>query len=515
MAFSGGAEPGGGWVRIERVLTEFAGTPRRVFQSAVITAVFASLCYYGFMFDLYRDLSGCYAWCVRELAAGNWQDGVATRVPMLNVLLAFPLAAAGMEAVAACIAVSSAFYIGTLFMLRPFFERYLSPTLAAWGCLLYAAAPKVIRFSCSGLIDSSRIFFLVFALLYFFRSAEKGGWKNFLLWGVALGGLAVSRGEGLAVAIALPAALPFFAALVNRSRRREWFSRPGRKLGWFALAMIAALVVTAPFCMLNYSRSGYYTPDMRAIEFLRPPASSSAPASAPAVAKKVGSKDIGGVLGDAVRGAYEPYAVLALLGAVLILRRRRWRWDYTLMAAIVVGHIVLYCRVVSAYRYYIFIIPLWMMFTMTALEWIFGWREKLPPAVRVMIYAGCAVALLFQLENGLSRAFSRKDRPLRQTAAWVEDYAARNIATRRLRMLAPESPEIAYWSKAFPVDGYTQPAIRDYATAGDFDLLVLEADSSLLGAILKRSDVEELSGWPAEAEVRIFRLRQANGEVRQ
>ena len=106
--------------------------------------------------DMYRDVAGVYAYYTREIGTGNWSAGWVGRVPMLHILLSGILALTGFEAYTATIMISSAFYILTLFPLRRLLERYLSPQQAAWGCLLFIFAPKVIRFSISGVLVSSQ-----------------------------------------------------------------------------------------------------------------------------------------------------------------------------------------------------------------------------------------------------------------------------------------------------------------------------------------------------------------------
>ena len=158
-----------------------AGQPEKVFMLGLIIAAFCTLSHVFFLSDIFRDTAHVYAVFARAIGEGNWSEGIATKVPMLNISLAGILAGCGLEAVKALSLVAGIFYLLTCFPLRRLLERYVSPAAAAWGCVLYVCAPKMIRFACAPLLESTRIFFLVAAILYFLRCSEEPKLKNMVL----------------------------------------------------------------------------------------------------------------------------------------------------------------------------------------------------------------------------------------------------------------------------------------------------------------------------------------------
>ena len=92
--------------------------------------------------DIYRDVANVYAFHARALGGGDFDGGWVGGVPMLNILLAGGLARLGMDAYRACVVVSCAFFVLTIFPLRRYLERWLSPLASAYGCLLFIITPK-------------------------------------------------------------------------------------------------------------------------------------------------------------------------------------------------------------------------------------------------------------------------------------------------------------------------------------------------------------------------------------
>lgn len=479
----------------------FFTNPEYVFSLAIFVAIGASLCYLLFLYDIFRDAANAYVYCTRELGQGNFTEGLSTRIPMLNVLIAGGLCALGIEAFTSCVLVSCCFYVATLFPLKSYLERYLTPIQSAWGCLLYATAPKIIRFSCTGIIDSGRVFFLIVALLYFFRSVEKPSWRNALFLGIGLGGLAVSRGEGLPVALCALFGMPVLALILKPSIEQASVSS---RIKHFAVTSFFFLLATMPFCLLNYHLTGYYVTDMRIIEAFNP---AIAPETTPAAAMTI-VECLAKIVSNFPRGAYEPYLFFGIIGAILLLAKRKWKWDYTVLILLTLLHFAIYFHIVSAYRYYIFMIPMFMMFTIYGLEPVVNFLNKCSKPIRLT--AATVVVLLFaaQLTNGLEMAFSRKDRPFREVAAFIQKHAEHAGQAGKLRLAAPELPEIAFWSEAFPVTGYNQPPVQDFTTFSDFDLLLMSPDHEKFHLVSERTDLEKLSNTPYPNEFVFFRKKE-------
>ena len=495
--------------KIKEKTTAFFLDPQKVFLLALAITIFCTGCYTLFFTDIYRDTAGVYAMYARELARGNWFAGIVTRAPMLNITLAGALGYCGMETIAALTLVSGGFYIAALYPLRKLLLRYLSPLAAAYGCLLYATAPKLITFFCAALLESSRCFFLLAAVLYFLNVCEKPGWKNSLLFGVSSGFLMVSRGEGLPVGIVLLAG----AFIYGRSfcRRVSW----KQQLAACGFAIFIAVLVITPFCMMNYAKTGYFVTDMRIISIagiahsqLEAAGKSTPQAVQSFTSGEEGNRNWGektaSIFSGMWRGGYELYWVLAAIGIILMFKRGKWRSDHLLFAGVTLMQVMMYFVIVSSYRYYIFMIPLFMCFTVSGASWLLAAAKKyLPGKMTVLLCAVCAVVIVLQIINGTSRAFKRKSHPERAVAAWVARYEKEKFSGSKLRLLAVNLPEVAYWSKAIYVNGY-ESGHHKADECRDFDLGVIKVKH--LPLLCNRSDIEFLPGTPYPDKIAVFKL---------
>ncbi len=485
--------------------------PEKVFCLAIAVAIFCVLSHLFFLTDIYRDAAHVYAVFARAIGEGNFSEGIAVKVPMLNILLAGILAFCGMEAVKALTLIAGIFYLLTCFPLRKLLERYISPLAAAWGCVLYVCAPKVIRFSCSPLLESTKIFFMTAAVLYFFRSTEEPKLKNAVLFGVSAGLLAASRIEGAFISIVLLGGyLPFLLVFRKNVVWKKQFIL-------FLTAVVCTAAALAPFCAMNYSKSGYFVPDARIVESLRSKIKKdSVKPEVAAEKEKSAFKGYGNDLSykrnfshdisSFIRGSYELYLVLALLGTVLIIKCRKWRSDYWLLIGIAAIQCAIYVVTISAQRYYIFLIPLFMMFTITGAEFVCGLVIKyVPNKLHVICVAGCAVLLLGQIANGVKKAYSGKGKDFQAAGKWIKEYGKKHFPERKLVIFAPQMSETAYWSGAIHTDGYEKPQ-HDPATFKEFDLAVVHRKKSF--GMEKRQDLERIPDTPHSKNIWIFKVKK-------
>lgn len=331
-------------------ISDFIRNPKKVFLLALLTGIIFSLLSIFLIHDMYRDVAGVYAYYTREIGTGNWSAGWVGRVPMLHILLSGILALTGFEAYTATIMISSAFYILTLFPLRRLLERYLSPQQAAWGCLLFIFAPKVIRFSISGVLDPERYFFLITALLFFFRLADRAKLKDGLLLGLSLAGLSVSRGEGFPVAIAL---LLFFPVFLLLQKKITDSGKIRKYLFAFVVSLFFLFLGILPFCMTNQYYNHAFVTDLRITEiFTGSGESSAADSDGSAIMEQSNASDsdqraaflvhVLHTINNTFRGAYELYLSFAVLGMILLVLRKKWNWEYSLFLGLYVLHTIMY-----------------------------------------------------------------------------------------------------------------------------------------------------------------------------
>ena len=490
---------------------EHTQTPRSVFYLALALTIFSTLCYTLFLTDIYRDTAHVYAPYVREFARGNWAEGIAVQVPMLNITLAGFFAFLGLEPVKALILVAGAFFFATCFPLRKLLERYVSPLAAAWGCVLFACAPKLIRFACAPLLESSRMFFLIAAVLYFLKTTEEPKWKNAVLFGISASLMAASRGEGIILSFALLLGMPIFAMLFRRPA--AW----RKLLAAWAIAIICAIAAISPFCAMNYSRSGYFVPDFRAVQLLQTihkavKGNAAEAQHAKEALAKVGAPEMNRRektshnFSSFIRGGYELYWILAIIGAAVIIRRRKWNNDYLVMLGTALLYFLFYMLSISAYRYYLFLIPLFMMFTITGAGVLRDLAVKyLPGKVQLLCVLLCIVLGIVQIGNGVSRAFPSKGKAFIKAGKWIENYNRKHFPDRKLKLYSPMMSEVGYWSKADLTDGFEDHQ-HNAATFKDFDLAVVHRKRSF--GLEKRSDLERIPDTPHSKNIWIFKVKK-------
>lgn len=489
-------------------LIAYSCDPQMVFRFAVVVAALCTACYTLFLTDIYRDTAHAYAPYVRELSQGNWASGIASQVPMLNITVAGILAYIGLEPVKALTLVAGVFFLATCFPLRRLLERYVSPLAAAWGCVLFVLAPKMIRFACAPLLESSRMFFLIAAILYFLQTAENPKWKNAVLFGLSAGFMTVARGEGMALSAVLLLGLPVYAGL---------FCRPAawkKVLASWCIAITCTAAAISPFCAMNYSKSGFFVPDVRIVALLNPQAlEKPAPQSEQEkpfayqsdLQKMTVKEKFYHNISSFIRGGYELYWILALIGAAAIFRKKQFKADYLVFAGSALLYFVLYATTVSAYRYYIFLIPLFMMFTITGAGVLKELATKyLPDKLQIVCVIICSILAVGQFANGMSRAFSGKGRDFIKTGKWIEKYNKEHFPGRKLKLFSPMMSEVGYWSKAELTEGFGK-TLHDPATFKDFDLAVVHRKRSY--GLEKRSDLEKLANTPHSRNIWIFKLK--------
>lgn len=504
---------------LSTLLASFAGNSRKVFIFALFSGITFSFFSLFFIHDIYRDVANVYAYYAREISYGNWSEGWVGRVPMLNILLSGILAKfRGIEAYKACVVISSLFYVLTLFPLRSLLNRYIAPVWSAWGCVLFIYAPKIIRFSVCGLIDSSRYFFLILCLLYFFRIADKQfKRRNSVILGLALAGLSVSRGEGFPIAIAILTGLPLFFILQQWKQNSKYNFKKycaGYLLTWVIFA--AGLM---PFSYANLKFYHVFAPDLRFYEFfqskINPPSTTTADINASLEIKEKISEKLLGDVQKTLRGGYELYLLLAVIGACILLCRRKWNYEFSVLIICFTVHFLIYTQVISAYRYSIYLIPLFMPFTMTAIEASAKFGKTLflrrfsngADGVIILLAIGVISLLILQTINGLACVTDRKDVPFRKTADFIRDYASKHFPGRRVVVASTDCSIAVYWSGAVALWGYKQyelPENQRYSTNFDLYLLARKNAKNIPDFYDSLQEIKP----PEDLPIRIFRKKE-------
>lgn len=509
--------------------------------AAVLVGVAISLTHLIFFYGIdYRDTANVYAAMARSLAAGAHAEAFHPAIPCLNVLLSQVFSLAGMSPDVALSAVSCVFYVAAIPFLYLLLKRFLPDEPAAFGAVLFACTPKIIRFSCAGLLDSGKIFFLV-AGLYFSCRLIRERFRSFGTaagFGLALGGLSLVRSEGIGNACVLFGCTALFWLWDTWREKRFLPVLPMlTAVAAWALTLLGRAWVNWHFC-------GRFIIDERIHDglskLLAALFSSSEAAGAGPVAEAAQAAETAGgnalpewleLIRKNIVGNYELYFGFAVAGLVLLILAEYGRrgsasrnqacpahyvwpdrnvpdfvkWDpffIVLFVSVASNAMIFKLAHLHAYRYFLPNIPLFMVFTVMACWWFWRWAVKLlpRPLLRVGI-AAVVVILAFQIQNGVDNIFSDDTcMPVRSGQAAGEIMRAENPDGRVFFWYASIEWYYSGMKRAVPIETSV-----DYGTFSDFDyFLVRKDEDGILSNVETRADLREIP-LAEESTVRLFR----------
>lgn len=188
----------------------------------------------------------------------------------------------------------------------------------------------------------------------------------------------------------------------------------------------------------------------------------------------------------------------------------------TMICGVFFIHFLMYCLIVSAYRYSIYLVPMFMPFTVTGIkltgEKISGFLKNHFPGKMVVIQTvfGFSVILLFIFHaiNGMKCVSDRKDRKFHKAAAFIKNYAAENFPGRRCRIAAAGCAETVYHTGAIAWWGYKAAELSaQQHDREDFDLFLWgkKQNPELLKLM---SNLQEIPA-PENFPVRIFKKAES------
>jgi len=496
--------------------------------AALLVAATVSLIHLIFYSGIdYRDSANVYTAMARSLANGEYADSFHPGIPLLNVLCSRVFTVFGMPPDRAMSAVSCLFYLATVPFVYLFLKNFMPDEPSAFGAVLFACAPKIIRYSCAGMIDSGKILFLVAGLYYSCRLV-RNQFKSYgaaVGFGLALGGLSLARSEGIGNACVLFGCTGLF-----------WLWTLWREKRLPAvLPLLTSLAAWVPLLLgrmwINWHFYGRFIYDERIHDKLmslletHPAAAETAgeiASTAAAVRTESNLEFWIELLRKNIVGNYEVYFGFEVLGVVLLIlaaRGGKWRilwpdrivpefvkWDPLFLLPIlsVVFNIVIF-RIthLHAYRYFLMNIPVLIVFNVMACWWFWRWAVKLLPRPLLGIgIAAVVVILALQIKNGTNKFFSRR------TRAPVESGLAAGDAMRA------EKPDGRVYFRYACVEWYYTGMKRalpletpqpDSRTFSDFDfLLVCKDEDQILPYVEERTDLREIP-LPPESTVRLFR----------
>ena len=156
--------------------TQFFEDEKKLSRLILITALAigaVTLLISCFSVHIYRDSAAVYTAMTREFAAGNYKEAFHPGIPNLAVILAGFLSKTGVPPFVSMRLVSGFFYLASIPMIFLLMRLFMPLVPASAGAFLMACAPKIIRFFCTGLIDSGKFFFMTAALYFLILLVRK------------------------------------------------------------------------------------------------------------------------------------------------------------------------------------------------------------------------------------------------------------------------------------------------------------------------------------------------------
>jgi hypothetical protein len=484
------------WGRDKLMGKNFWQDKNRILGLATTMAFLISLLHVFLCFDVYDDIAAWYGPMTRAFIAGNWSNAFTPKVPVLNTTFAGMLGLLGLEPFRALVVVSCIFYIATIPVLYVLMKNFFSrDDYAAWCCVLYVLAPKIIRFSCTGLLNSSKNFFIICGLALILASSKKLKWHNSILMGIVLASLALSRAETI---VFLPFLVLWYAYFIFRDKKVMLNKRISLMIVHGLVITITFFIAAAPRFYQTYKETGIPVLDAR---------QAGLPAKLLNLKYKANNPDFHVELKYKtrleetkypsgwpriwkgfecfVRGAYEPYLILALLGIFLCWKKKEDRMKYLLLFSIIVINMAVIITIVNSVRYYTISLLMLLPFTFSAIKFLI---EKLPEHkfVKPALITGFIVLTIFQVKNGAAKAIEHEYDYEYKTGKWLETNKGKYTSNKSIK-IASSQPQYSFWANAswLKICGSRLQFIEQLEQIREADFAVLEDDQKELIEILK------------------------------
>jgi hypothetical protein len=499
--------------------------------------------------DPMNDVASFYARQVREFAAGHWEAAFFHLIPPLVVVLGGIVAKAGIAPFAALKIVSGLFFVAGLWPLARVLRRLAPPTLAGWGCLLYAVSPRLVRYSAAGLLDSAKLFLLLWLADQLLVYAEEQRTRPAVWLGLAAAGLALARGEGV---LFLPLILAGMLLLPWLTARADRAARPTRRmiirsLGHGALVVGITGLLCLPQILYVKSVTGYPALDSRQTKRVARLLDAWFPNQATPLAATIALADAE-VLGrprtdgrpddvvtpwrnvrEAAKGLDPLFLGLAAIGLALKSSRRRWCAGDGLCAVIILYNAALFASshfIVS--RYTVATAPFLLAWSVQGVAWL---KTGLLDRLHRHLFPLAAASLILGFAADRARDQVERDNPPRQFARWlaqhrheflkaapvvlVSDRRAKEYHDGRQPVIAATTPQYSFWAEADWVNilhrrWFTPEEVRALLCPRQADLLVVDRDlrATCPGLDPDREPwLERVPDTPVDAPWTVYRVR--------
>jgi hypothetical protein len=471
----------------------------KILGLAVILACLISTLHIFFCFDAYDDIAACYALMVRAFADGEFNKAFAVNLPILSTSAAGLLTHTGMGPFRTLVVVSCLFYLASIpvlyYILKYFLKR---EDHAAWGCVLFVLAPKIIRFSCTGLLNPAKNFFIISAVALILASAKRLKWLHTVLLGIVLAGLALARAETI---VFLPLLVLWYAYFIFIDKKNELKKRLIKIFLHCLVITVMFFICISPRLYQSYKAIGVPTLDIRqasyvskVLPFVKKDYNVKLYIMAerktviPDTKSKRGWAKIWQGVECFTRGAYIPYFVLALLGIYLWWKKKRDRAEAFMLFSIIALNAAVLITISNSVRYYTINLIMFLPFTFIGLEFVWNLLVSFKKFFKPVLIIGLIALAAYQITNGSKQAIKRKFDYEYKTGFFIEANKDKYCPSQSRLIIAATQPQFALWADAIWLNisdnkiQFTEQL--NYIKGADF--VVLEDDQSDAIEILKR-----------------------------
>lgn len=436
--------------------------------------------------NLPNDTARYYTPMIREFGEGNYGRAFFPLFPPLFIIVGGLFAKLGFAPFSAAKLASALFFVLTVWPVFGLGKMIWGRRTAIWMVVLFLFCDQTLEYSGTGLLDTGKIFFLtltVYGLIGAWRT-----WQWTSLWTVACGtsGMALIRGEGIFFSLLALLVL----IILGVCHRRTWF----KKLRVLPVLLVFGMTLS-PWLMYEWKTTGYPVTDSRQITSIisllqtlglhRDPREFTNPENSPN--DSTHSKDLGTPIPaqgqnltelaiSVGKGFYAPYAILALIGIGMRVKRRLWQPEEWFLLGAILCHtaffiIVLHVLIsaIVSKRYIIAVLPLLLGWTETGLRGLVEFiRQRFDYARNtrwcISLFAVLGIILLWDGYNELHHSGDNRlaNEIKRDCGHWLSTEGRRylpkdaqplastsnNYHNGRLPVLLTANLQVAFWAEA-------------------------------------------------------------------
>lgn len=415
----------------------FFSEPRKVltltFCAATILAIISITCS-GF---IYGD-AVLYTTMAHYFALGEYTRGFQNYMSPLFPVMGGLLCKLGIPAQYSTHIVSCTFCVLTIFPLYYLLCFFMEKKYAAWGCMFYIFAPKILRFGMASQMEGTRFFFLILPIYLIFSFAKNKKISTLIWLGMSLALYALVRGEGIIFAPMILFALMLL--LVKNNKYNFNLSFLMKTSGYCLLSIIIMFLVISPRLYQIYLETGYPALDTREAiiikNYYQKITALSHQKETPKITTTnttlltdqmdgrgtlVSFKRILNFLDRFSVGTFELYEILFFLGVILLLRKKEWTLEHNIMLMFVIWNALIFYFITLTYRYFIVNVFLLMPFIITGYRFILDIVEK-HKTIKILFPMVVFFVAIGQIQNGMADSIEFRKKEPRYFGTWIKEH---------------------------------------------------------------------------------------------